>query len=79
MISTETEQIPLPSDNTEGSLKSCSMGSSTDSFNGLPPVSELADSPPLPTIFTDVNVVPEQEKSQLEQLISNLEGNISDY
>ncbi|GKV07366.1 hypothetical protein SLEP1_g19156 [Rubroshorea leprosula] len=77
MISTETEQIPLPSENAEGSLKSCSMGSSTDSFTGLPPVSELADSPPLPTIFTDVNVVPEQEKSQLEQLISNLEGEIT--
>ncbi|GAV64225.1 Kinesin domain-containing protein [Cephalotus follicularis] len=47
------------------------MGSSPNSLNGQPP-----DSPSVPAIFTDVNVVPEQDKNQLEQLIANLEGEI---
>lgn len=62
----------------EDSLKSSSMKTSIDSIPGLPDASESADSPPFSTVFTDVNVVPEQEKSQLEQLISNLEGEINE-
>ena len=73
-ISLETEQIPLPPDDVKESLTSSPMGSNPDSLNGLPPVPDLPDSPPLSTIFCDVNVVPEQEKSELEQSIINFEG-----
>lgn len=76
-IPTEKEQIPLISEDVKESLKSISMGSNPDSLDGLPPVSELPDSPPLPTIYTDVNVVPEHEKNELEHSISNLEGEIA--
>lgn len=66
--SPETEQIPLPE------TSSSPMGSNPDSLDGLPPVPVLPDSPPLSTIFCDVNVVPEQEKNELEQSIVKLEG-----
>ncbi|KAK9215317.1 hypothetical protein WN944_007322 [Citrus x changshan-huyou] len=57
-------------------LKSSPMESTLESSDGLPPVPDLPDSPPLPFICTDVNVVPEQQKNELEQSIINLEGEI---
>lgn len=76
LISIENEQISLPSANVNESLKSSPMESNPDSLNGLPSVSDLPDSPPLPTIYTDVNVVPEHEKNELQQSISSLEGRV---
>ncbi|KAJ0013252.1 hypothetical protein Pint_20597 [Pistacia integerrima] len=79
-ISTEEEQISLHSEDAKGSLnlKSSLMGSNPDSLDGLPPISDLSDSlPPLPSIYTDVNVVPEHQKTELEQSISNLEGELA--
>ncbi|XP_075659531.1 kinesin-like protein KIN-14U [Castanea sativa] len=76
-ISTEEEQIPLPSEKVMESLKSSPMGSNPDSLDGFSPVSELHDSPSIPVICTDVNVVPEQEKHELEQSILNLEGEVA--
>ncbi|XWS64645.1 hypothetical protein CRYUN_Cryun05aG0020500 [Craigia yunnanensis] len=76
-ISPETEQIPLPPDDVKESLTSSPMGSNPDSLNGLPPAPDLPDSPSLSTVFCDVNVVPEQEKSELEQSIIKLEGEIA--
>lgn len=79
-ISTEEKQIPLPSEKVMESLKSSPMGSNQDSLDGFSPVSELHDSPPsIPVICTDVNVVPEQEKHELEQSILNLEGRILNH
>ncbi|XP_007030677.2 PREDICTED: kinesin-like protein KIFC3 [Theobroma cacao] len=77
LISTETEQIPLPQNHVKESSTPSPMGSNPDSLNGLSPVSDLPDSLPLSTVFCDVNVVPEQEKSELEQSIKNLEGEIA--
>ncbi|OMO98908.1 hypothetical protein COLO4_13635 [Corchorus olitorius] len=77
-ISTEIEQIPLPSNDVQESLTSSPMESSPDSLNGLPPPSDMPDSPSLSTIFCDVNVVPEQEKIELEQSIQNLQGEIAE-
>ncbi|XP_022719240.1 kinesin-like protein KIN-14U isoform X2 [Durio zibethinus] len=77
-ISTETEQIPLSSNDVKEPLTSSPVGSNPDSFNGLPPVPDLPDSPPVSTIFCDVNVVPEQEKSELEKSIKKLEGEIAE-
>ncbi|XP_062004098.1 kinesin-like protein KIN-14U [Rosa rugosa] len=74
-ISTENEQISVPSNN--GCLESAPMESNPDSSDGLPPVSYSSDSPPLPATCTDVNVVPEQQKNQLQQSICNLEGEIA--
>ncbi|PRQ41964.1 putative minus-end-directed kinesin ATPase [Rosa chinensis] len=74
-ISTENEQISVPSNN--GCLESAPMESNPDSSDGLPPVSYLSDSPPLPATCTDVNVVPEHEKNQLQQSICSLEGEIA--
>lgn len=48
----------------------------TDTFDGLPLVSELPESPPTPDGFTDVKVVPEHEKIALEETILNLEGEV---
>ncbi|XP_031284334.1 kinesin-like protein KIN-14U [Pistacia vera] len=79
-ISTEEEQISLHSEDAKGSLnlKSSPMGSNPDSLDALPPISDLSDSlPPLPSIYTDVNVVPEHQKTELEQSISNLEGELA--
>lgn len=78
-VSTEEEQIPLPSEKVMESLKSSPMGSNPDSLDGFSPVSELHDSPTIPVICTDVNVVPEQEKHELEQSILNLEGRIFNH
>ncbi|KAF3454370.1 hypothetical protein FNV43_RR04817 [Rhamnella rubrinervis] len=75
-ISIENEQISLPSADVNESLKSSPMESNPDSLNGLPPVSDLPDSPPIPPIYTDVNVVPEHEKDELQQSISCLEGRV---
>ncbi|XP_057963011.1 kinesin-like protein KIN-14U [Malania oleifera] len=74
-ISTENEEISLPSEYVGESLKSFAMGSNSDSLDGLPLASEL-DSPPLPAIYTDVNVVPEHEKNELRKTITNLEGEL---
>ena len=76
-ISTENEQISLPSVNVKESLKPSPMKTNPDSPDGFPLASESPESPPLSTIYTDVNVVPEQEKNELLQSISNLEGRIS--
>lgn len=81
-ISTEEEQISLHLEDPNGSLqlKSSPMGSNPDSLVGLPPVSDVSDSsPPLPSIYTDVNVVPEHQKNELERSISNLEGRFFTY
>ncbi|KAF8392541.1 hypothetical protein HHK36_022886 [Tetracentron sinense] len=67
-ISTEEEQISLPMETP--------LGMNPDSFEGLPLVSELLESPTTPAVYTDVNVVPEHEKKALEQTILNLEGEI---
>ncbi|KAE9618999.1 putative minus-end-directed kinesin ATPase [Lupinus albus] len=58
---TSTEE--KPSENASEVLKS-SLESSPDSIDGYRPVS---------TVYTDVGVVPEQEKKELEHLVSNLE------
>lgn len=76
IVSTEKEQITLPSENGIESLKSSPMGSDPDSLDGLPLASELPESPPLPAVYTDVNVIPEHEKQELEQTILNLEEEI---
>lgn len=52
------------------------MGSNPVFLDGFPSFSEVMDSQPALTIYTDVSVVPEHEKSQLEQSISNLQGEI---
>ncbi|KAL9450702.1 hypothetical protein AB3S75_012436 [Citrus x aurantiifolia] len=75
-ISTENEQISMVLDKGPEPLKSSPMESTLESSDGLPPVPDLPDSPPLPLICTDVNVVPEQQKNELEQSIINLEGEI---
>ncbi|BFG37089.1 hypothetical protein CerSpe_233630 [Prunus speciosa] len=77
LISTENEQISLVSVSAKESFQTSHMVSNPDSIDGLPPVSYFSDSPPLPTICTDVNVIPEHEKNELQQSISNLEGEIS--
>ncbi|KAA8544993.1 hypothetical protein F0562_019790 [Nyssa sinensis] len=76
VISTEIEQISLPLENGNDFLKFSPLGSNPDSLDGLPQSSELPDSPPVSALYTDVNVVPEHEKNELEQSISNLEGEI---
>lgn len=76
-ISSGEEQISLPAENERESLKPSLMGSNPDSLDGFSPVSELHDSPSIPSICTDVNVIPEHEKNELEQLILNLEGEIA--
>ncbi|KAK8589384.1 hypothetical protein V6N13_088235 [Hibiscus sabdariffa] len=79
LIAAETEQITLPSHDVKEFLTSSSpVGSNPDSLNGLPPLSDLPDSPSLSTIFCDVNVVPEHERSQLEQSIQKLQGEIDE-
>ncbi|XP_060966435.1 kinesin-like protein KIN-14U [Cannabis sativa] len=72
-ISTEIEQISLPSVNVKESFKSSPMEANPVSPDGFPLDSE---SPPLSTIHTDVSILPEYEKSGLLQSISDLEGEI---
>lgn len=77
-VSTEKEQISLPLENGGESFKSTSpAGSYPDSLNGFPAGTELCDPVPVPALYTDVTVVPEQEKQELEQTISTLEGEIA--
>ncbi|KAF5951325.1 hypothetical protein HYC85_009269 [Camellia sinensis] len=76
-ISTEKEvQISQPLENGMESPKSSPLGSNPDSPDALLPPSEIPNPPPVPAISTDVNVVPEHEKDELERTISNLEGEI---
>jgi len=58
MVCNEEEKIQVFSENETEVSKS-------DSVDGLIPVS---------TVFTDVGVVPEQQKNELEHFISNLQS-----
>lgn len=69
LIATE-EEISLPVANGEEVVKSPLMESNPDSIYGMPEASEES-----PATFTDVNVVPEHDKDELEQRILTLEGN----
>ncbi|XP_048235976.1 LOW QUALITY PROTEIN: kinesin-like protein KIN-14U [Ricinus communis] len=53
------------------------MRSNLDCVDRMVMESELLNLQPPPTIYTDVNIVPEQEKNSLMQSISNLEGEIA--
>ncbi|KAJ6434307.1 hypothetical protein OIU84_017919 [Salix udensis] len=77
-ISSETEQISLPLDNVKEKLEP--VEPNQDYIDAFQLESESMDSPPLPnpTIYTDVNVVPEHEKDELEHSILNLEGEIAE-
>lgn len=79
LISTENEQISLVSVSAKESFQTSHMESNPDSIDGLPPVSYFSDSPPLPIICTDVTVIPEHEKNELQQSISNLEGKVFEF
>ncbi|RDY08423.1 Kinesin-like protein KIN-14U, partial [Mucuna pruriens] len=61
------EQILLPSENASEVSKSPSLDLNPDAVDGSPPVS---------TVYTDVGVVPEHQKNELEHLISNGEREI---
>lgn len=76
-IPSEMEQISLPLDNVKEKLEP--MEPNQDYIDAFQLESELMDSPALPnsTIYTDVNVVPEHEKGELGNSISNLEGEIA--
>ncbi|TKY52162.1 Kinesin-1 protein [Spatholobus suberectus] len=63
------EQILLPSESGSEVSKSPSLDLNPDSVDGSPPVS---------TVYTDVGVVPEHDKNELEHLISNLEREIEE-
>ncbi|XP_015164426.1 kinesin-like protein KIFC3 isoform X2 [Solanum tuberosum] len=69
-ISTEDENMPLPLENGKALENSSPVGSNPDSNDDEP-------SQEIPSTFTDVNVVQEDEKFQLEQRILNLEGEIA--
>ncbi|KAK3005840.1 hypothetical protein RJ639_015773 [Escallonia herrerae] len=86
-ISTGQEEISLPLENGRestksfpldglGSMKSSPLGSHLNFIDGELPSFESPESPSIQASFTDVSVVPEHEKEQLEQTISNLEGEI---
>lgn len=76
-ICEEKEQILLCSATVMESMKSLSpVGSNLDSSNGIPPTLVSSDLPPLPSVYTDVNIVPEHKKTELHQSILNLEGEI---
>lgn len=66
-ISTEDENMPLPLENGKALENSSPIVSNPDSKDDEP-------SQEIPSTFTDVNVVQEDEKFQLEQMILNLEG-----
>lgn len=78
-IPSEMEQISLPLDNVKEKLEP--MEPNQDYIDAFQLESELMDSPALPnsTIYTDVNVVPEHEKGELGNSISNLEGKSLKY
>lgn len=65
-----------PLDDLREPSKSTPMESHLDSLDGYAPASESSGSPHLIHGYTDVTVVPEHEKQELEQTISNLEGEI---
>lgn len=65
------------SENVIEAFKSTSSNLNPDSVNGSPAAAEFPDSPPVSTIYTDVGVIPEHEKNEQEQLISNLERIVS--
>ncbi|KAJ8529429.1 hypothetical protein K7X08_036264 [Anisodus acutangulus] len=69
-ISTEDEHISLPLANGKVLENSSPIGSNPDSNDDEP-------SQDIPSTFTDVNVVQEDEKFQLEQRILNLEAEIA--
>ncbi|PHT75000.1 hypothetical protein T459_22277 [Capsicum annuum] len=68
-VSSGDENMPLPLENGKPLENSSPIGSNPDS-NGDESSQEI------PSTFTDVNVVEEDEKFQLEQRILNLEGEI---
>lgn len=65
LVSNGEEQVLLVSENASEASKSTSLDLNPDSVDGSPPVS---------TVYTDVGVVPEHQKNELEHLISNLES-----
>lgn len=65
------------SENVIEAFKSTSSNLNPDSVNGSLAAAEFPDSPPVSTIYTDVGVIPEHEKNEQEQLISNLERIVS--
>lgn len=75
-ISTEKEDLSFSFENGIESLKS-RPGSGTYFLDGLPLVTEVPCSVPVLPIYTDVNVVPEQEQNELQANMSNLEGEIA--
>lgn len=80
MFISSEEQILFHSEHASEAVieafKSTSSNLNPDSVNGSPAVAEFPDSPPVSTIYTDVGVIPEHEKNELEQLISNLERGV---
>ncbi|KAK4273527.1 hypothetical protein QN277_021910 [Acacia crassicarpa] len=64
------------SENVIEAFKSTSSNLNPDSVNGSLAAAEFPDSPPVSTIYTDVGVIPEHEKDEQEQLISNLEREV---
>lgn len=77
MFISSEEQILFRSENDSEALKSTSLNLNSDSVDGLLAAAEFPDSPPVSTIYTDVGVIPEHEKNELEKLISNLESIMS--
>ncbi|KAJ8769409.1 hypothetical protein K2173_002729 [Erythroxylum novogranatense] len=75
-ISSEKEQKLLPAVDAKLSLTPFSTRSNLDYQGDALPVSESQDSISTPTIYTDVSVVPEHEKNELEQSIVTIEGEI---
>ncbi|XP_038879373.1 kinesin-like protein KIN-14U [Benincasa hispida] len=76
-ICEEKEQILLCSATVMESMKSLSpVGSNLDSSNAIPLTSVSSDSPLLPSVYTDVNIVSEHENAELHESILNLEGEI---
>lgn len=65
IVSKREEQIMLPSEGASEVSKSTSLDLNPDSLDGSTPGS---------TDYTDVGVVPEHQKDELEHLISNLES-----
>lgn len=65
------------SENVIDAFKSTSSNLNPDSFNGSLRAAEFPYLPPVSTIYTDVGVIPEHEKDEQEQLISNLESIVS--
>lgn len=74
MVSAVEEPMVLSPNNVKDSLMSASDRSNFDSPDGGS--SMMTESPDLPpaVVVSNVNVVPEQIKQELEQSIANLEG-----